>query len=259
VNRFVSCPHHVRSAELGTLTVLVDTRTGRVETLLGWAHHAWLELASTGDPGAAANAVKDASPARVNELVRALAADRLVVLRSTSRPWTVVQTVVTQPSWGTQEVPAGIAGRGRLELPATILASLAVAAVLAARQAGRRSRSFARITRLLAAVARWPGRVAEPAQVAHALHCVRNVALVLPFRVACMEETAAAMLVLALTGRRAGWCHGIAADPVRLHAWIALDGQPIREPETTTRYTLLLRIPSPARARGGRQGDLRER
>jgi hypothetical protein len=72
---------------------------------------------------------------------------------------------------------------------------------------------------------------------------VRNVASVLPFRVACLEETAAAMLVLALTGRRAGWCHGVAADPIRLHAWITLDGQPVAEPASTARYIPLLQIP----------------
>ncbi len=67
--------------------------------------------------------------------------------------------------------------------------------------------------------------------------------IVLPFRVACLEEIAAAMLVLALTGRRAGWCHGVAADPIRLHAWITLDGQPVAEPANTARYIPLLQIP----------------
>ncbi|MGH3601575.1 MAG: hypothetical protein ACRDQH_15090 [Pseudonocardiaceae bacterium] len=30
---------------------------------------------------------------------------------------------------------------------------------------------------------------------------------------------------------------------MRLHAWIALDGQPVAEPASTTRYTPLLQIP----------------
>ncbi|MGB8962323.1 MAG: lasso peptide biosynthesis B2 protein [Pseudonocardiaceae bacterium] len=115
--------------------------------------------------------------------------------------------------------------------------------MLLARDAGRRSHSFARIIALLTAVARRPRRRAEHAAVEHAVDCVRNVASVLPFRVACLEETAAAMLVLAFSGLRAGWCHGVAADPIRLHAWIALDGQPVAEPASTARYTPLLEIP----------------
>ncbi|MPZ12703.1 MAG: lasso peptide biosynthesis B2 protein, partial [Kiloniellaceae bacterium] len=159
------------------------------------------------------------------------------------RPWTVPTVPATRPSWGTQEVPAGVRPPHRTVVGLTVLASVAVTSILFVRHVGRRSRSFARIIALLTAATRWPHRHATPAAVEHSLDCVRNVASVLPFRVACLEETAAAMLVLALTGRRAGWCHGIAADPIQLHAWIALDGRPVAEPASITRYTPLLRIP----------------
>ncbi|MGH3814373.1 MAG: lasso peptide biosynthesis B2 protein [Pseudonocardiaceae bacterium] len=240
---YVSCPIHVRSANLGTLTALVDLRTGRVEALLGSVHHLWSALARTGDSTSAAAAVDGASADQVTELVRQLRADGLLDASPIPQPWMVPEAPATMPSWGTHEVPAGILRPGQTTISTTILVGVALSSVLVARYVGRRSRSFSRIVALLTASTRRPRRRAEPASVEHALYCVRNVASVLPFRVACLEETAAAMLVLALTGQRAGWCHGIAADPIRLHAWIALDGHPVAEPASTSRYTPLLHIP----------------
>lgn len=185
----------------------------------------------------------DVPAEQVSTLVRQLCDDGFLTNMHFPQPWTVPTAVPTMPSWGTSEVTAGITAPGRTRFTTSVLAGLALASVLLARDAGRRSRSFARIIALLAAAARRPRRQAEPADVEHALHCIRNVASVLPFRVACLEETAAAVLVLALTGRRAGWCHGVAADPIRLHAWIQLDGRPIAEPASTARYTPLLQIP----------------
>ncbi|MGH3936543.1 MAG: lasso peptide biosynthesis B2 protein, partial [Pseudonocardiaceae bacterium] len=239
---YVSCPSHVRSANLGTLTALVDLRTGRVDALLGWAHDMWSALARTGDSTSAATAVDGASADQVTELVRHLRADGLLDTSPIPRPWMVPEAPATTPSWGTHEVPAGTLRPGQTTISTTILAGVALSSVLVARCLGRRSRSFSRIVALLTESTRWPRRRAEPASVEHALHCVRNCASVLPFRVACLEETAAAMLVLACKGQRAGWCHGIAADPIRLHAWIALDGRPVAEPASTSRYTPLLHI-----------------
>ncbi len=238
VTRFVSCPAHVRSADLGSAVALVDLRNGRVDTLLGWARDAWAALARTGNPSAASSVIS-IPVGQVIELVRQLRTDGYLAYAESPRPWTVPAAEPTAPSWGTSELPAALTTPCRTRPAATLLAGFALASVLAAREAGCRSRSFARIIALLTVVARWPRRRAEPAAVEHALHCVRNVASVLPFRIACLEETAAAMLVLALTGRRAGWCHGVAADPIRLHAWIALDGQPVAEPASTARYKTL--------------------
>ena len=60
------------------------------------------------------------------------------------------------------------------------------------------------------------------------------------------------MLALAVTGRRAGWCHGIAADPIRLHAWLALDGHPVGEPTSTLRFTPVIHLPEPDHVRAGK-------
>lgn len=240
---YVSCPVHVRSANLGTLTVLIDLRTGQVDTLLGWAHHVWSTLAQTGDSTITANAIDGTHADQVLQLVRQLKAARLLDSSLEPQPWTVPETPMTMPSWGTHEVPAGIVCSDRTSVGGMVLAGVALGSVLVARHVGRRSRSFSRIVVLFTTVTRWQHRQAEPASVEHALRCVRNVGSVLPFRVACLEETAAAMLVLAAVGQRAGWCHGVAADPIRFHAWLTLDGQPVAEPASTSRYAPLLHMP----------------
>lgn len=215
MTRFVSCPTHVQSADLGSVTVLINLHTGRVDTLLGWTGATWIALAQTGDSSSAPAAV-GVPDDQVRELVRQLHADGFLTGTRTPRPWTVPATAPTTPSWGSSEVTTAVTQPCRTRFTTTVLAGLALASVLVAREAGRRSHAFARIIALLTAAARWPHRRAERAAAEHALHCVRNVAAFLPFRIACLEETAAAMLVLALTGRRVGWCHGIAADPIRL-------------------------------------------
>ncbi|MET7996799.1 lasso peptide biosynthesis B2 protein [Amycolatopsis sp. NPDC005232] len=40
------------------------------------------------------------------------------------------------------------------------------------------------------------------------------------------------------------WCHGAAADPVRLHAWLETDDrEPVAEPPSTARFAVLRTIP----------------
>ncbi|MBN9739479.1 MULTISPECIES: lasso peptide biosynthesis B2 protein [unclassified Pseudonocardia] len=89
---------------------------------------------------------------------------------------------------------------------------------------------LSRLVRLVRAAARVARRPAHDAHVVAVLHCVCVIGRVSAFRTACLEETVAAMLALAVNGRRAGWCHGIAADPIRLHAWLRLDGCPSASP-----------------------------
>lgn len=242
MSMYVACPDHVRCADLGSATVLVDLRTGRVEVLLGWAHQLCLALARA--PGDAAALTQPMGVSRMCTwaLIRKLCEAELLTEASAPRPWPVAVAPRTRSSWGTQEVSAAVYPPARLTAGRAILAGFALGAVLTARHCGRRSRSFTRITTLLTAATRRPAVPATTADVSHALHCVRAVASVLPARVACLEDTAAAMLVLALRGRRAGWCHGIAADPIRLHAWIALHGRPVAEPDSAARYTPLLQI-----------------
>ncbi|MFJ8473867.1 lasso peptide biosynthesis B2 protein [Kitasatospora sp. NPDC094011] len=142
----------------------------------------------------------------------------------------------SQVSWGTQEAPARLR-----PVPATpwawrLAAASVLAVTLAVRTCGRRTRRFGRL-RWLAEIGRTlPGPATSHARLA--VCSVRWAARVFPARVACLEESAAASLVLALGGRGGAWRHGIATDPIRLHAWVCdVHGQPVEEPEQTGDYT----------------------
>ncbi|MQS37048.1 lasso peptide biosynthesis B2 protein [Streptomyces katsurahamanus] len=64
-----------------------------------------------------------------------------------------------------------------------------------------------------------------------------------PARTACLEESAAAVLLLASRRLSVTWCHGVAPDPVRLHAWLRTQDEIlVAEPHSTLAYTPALTI-----------------
>ncbi|GGN30696.1 hypothetical protein GCM10012285_00050 [Streptomyces kronopolitis] len=80
-------------------------------------------------------------------------------------------------------------------------------------------------------------------QTQAAILAVRRVGWFSPVRTACLEESAAAVFLLATRRLSATWCHGVAPDPVRLHAWVQTDdGVPAAEPPSTVGYTVALTI-----------------
>lgn len=149
---------------------------------------------------------------------------------------TVVRLQDAAPSWGTIEVPAVLPSPIPIPLRWRVGAVPSVLVTGAAWVVGRRSRRFARLLRLACS-----GRALPPAtacQSRYAVCAVRSAARLAPMRWACMEESTAAALLLAFAGRRAEWRHGVATDPVRLHAWIAdPEGAPVEEPADTALYT----------------------
>ncbi|MEQ3552594.1 lasso peptide biosynthesis B2 protein [Pseudonocardia nematodicida] len=233
-------PAHVHAADLGHTVVLLHERTGAVRALLGAQREAFLALDAAGvaAPGTDAEALAASLSA----------AGFLRPAQPGEAPTPILALPATGPSWGTQEAPGALPNRGPLSPGWAPAAACALATVLLVRAIGRREHAFSRLLRLVratAGVARCPAR---DTQVVAVLHCVRVIGGVSPFRTACLEETVAAMLALAVTGRRVGWCHGIAADPIRLHAWLRLDGCPVGEPISTLRFTPLLQLPEPAAA-----------
>jgi len=198
-------PRVVIAADTGHAVILLDARTGQVTALAGTARSRW--LARPGRP----------APVPVREAAA---------------------------SWGTSESPAALP---EIAVPSATWAARAVAALIIAlsvRSAGPRGRAFARMA-WLARIAAGSQRAAAPHEAGAAVHAVRWAARFTPARVACLEESAAAMVALALAGRRADWRHGIAADPVRLHAWIEAAGQPVGEPASVSAYAPLIRVPLP--------------
>lgn len=153
-------------------------------------------------------------------------------------------------SWGTSETAASTPV---LDIPPVAWAIRALAGVaftLLIRTGGKRRSSFARMVGLARAASFHP-QAAGRREAEAALHAVRWTAQFVPARMACLEESVAAMVALSLAGRCANWRHGIASDPVRMHAWIEADGQPVGEPASTRAYTPMIRIPSLNPGTGG--------
>jgi hypothetical protein len=199
-------PSVVIAADTGQAIILLDVRTGRVRALAGPARTEWR--------------ARHPVPAPIP--VEAAAA-----------------------TWGTSETPAALPA---LAAPSGRWAVRAVAAIiitLTARSAGTRHRAFARMVSLAGAAA-GRRRAAAPHEAQAALQAVRWTAQFVPARIACLEESVAATVALALAGQQADWRHGIACDPVRMHAWIETRGQPVGEPASTSAYTTLICVPPPA-------------
>lgn len=237
--RHVTVAEHVSAVDLGPATVLVDYRTGQVQVLTGPPARWWAELAASGDT--ATPSALDASSARA--LLGQLHAAGLLASTPSPRPWSApVSGRPITPSWGTQEVPAGRVPTPRVPFRVATVAAVALAVVLTVTYLGKARARMARLTRLL----RWAARLTvgpAPAERAHqAVYAVRRAGLLAPGRVACLEESAAVVLMLATSRQRVTWCHGVAADPIRLHAWVETDGQPVAEPESTQQYTPLRTI-----------------
>ncbi|MER6528944.1 lasso peptide biosynthesis B2 protein [Streptomyces sp. NPDC001508] len=149
---------------------------------------------------------------------------------------TVVRLQDAAPSWGTVEVPAVLPGPAHVPLQWRAGAVPAVLITTVVWAFGHRDRRFSRLVRLACS-----GRALPPAatcQARYAVCAVRWASRLVPMRWACLEQSTAASVLLAMAGRRAEWRHGVATDPVRLHAWIAdMEGEPVEEPEDTALYT----------------------
>ncbi|WP_438488323.1 lasso peptide biosynthesis B2 protein [Streptomyces sp. S186] len=165
---------------------------------------------------------------------------------------TVVHIQPSTPTWGTTETRATLTPNGSAPARWRLAAILAVLLTAAARACGRRRRRFSRLVRLACM-----GRHLAPATYAQAecaVRAVRWASYAMPTAWACLEESAAAAALLALAGRRAEWRHGVATDPVRLHAWIVDSrGRPVEEPEDTLLYTATYTPDGPGPARRARR------
>lgn len=240
--RYLRAPRHVSAADLGPVTVLVNYRTGDVHTLTPHQAAWWTELAGSGDP--AASLTLDPYDAR--DLRDDLQAAGLLVPTWRGRPWDAPVTgPAWRPSWGTQETAAGYTDSPRTPRRTTVAACLALLAVLALLGLSAERKRMARVVRLLTLISLWTRHDARPDHARRAVHAVRRVGSVLPGRVNCLEESAAVVVLLAASRQRVTWCHGVAADPVRLHAWVEdAEGEPVDEPETIDAYAVLRTIPA---------------
>lgn len=97
------------------------------------------------------------------------------------------------------------------------------------------------------ALTRWTTRrcrqSATPVEAASMTTAVRSAARHRSGRVACLEQSLAAVLMAGLRRRSIQWCIGARLMPYASHAWIEIDGRPIGEPEHRDRpYHVLIRV-----------------
>lgn len=234
---YVTAPAHVVACDLSPrTTVVVNYRDGGVHTLLGPSARWWTSLAATGDPAAA--------PGIDDRLVEQLRAAGALVDTATPTPWSLpVQGQPWRLSFGNEEVQAGRRSLPHVPLPTVMLAGTALVFAVAVQNLGARHTRMRRLLWLLRLATRRTRRPATAAHVEQVVHAARRVGQWAPGRVACLEESATVVLALAASRLRVTWCHGVAADPVRLHAWIEVDGQPVAEQTSTRRYTILTTVP----------------
>lgn len=122
-----------------------------------------------------------------------------------------------------------------------------LAAVLAAIvvRAAVRGLPFRYVTRYVRRVLATTHTTASTAETETALDAVDTAARWLPFRVACLERSLSALLLLALRRKAATWCHGVRTTPLplELHAWLTDEsGKLIGEPNIDATYEILTRI-----------------
>ncbi|MEV7088864.1 lasso peptide biosynthesis B2 protein [Streptomyces sp. NPDC093085] len=231
--RFATAPGHVRAVDFGHVLVLIDYRSGLLRCLLPAAAIQWRNAACHGHLSAMAPALA----------TRLLAAGLLRTVSSPTpwRPATIAGPA--PPSWGSAEHAAGAVRPPAVPHGRSAAAVAALASVIAVKRAGNRRSIMLRLTTTLRAATSVCRRAATPAEARAAVLAVRYAGWHFPGRTACLEESTAAALLLASRRLAVTWCHGIAPDPVRLHAWIRTeDGGPVAEPPSTLGYTPVLTI-----------------
>ncbi|WP_330316527.1 lasso peptide biosynthesis B2 protein [Streptomyces platensis] len=230
-SRFATAPAHVRALDFGHITVLLNYRNGHVQCLLPAVATLWRNTAATGR--------LDLMP---SVLVNRLLATGLLVRSVTPIPWPAPLPAKTATaSWGSAEHPAGALRPAPTRTTAGATAALAM--VFAIKRLGSPNATMHRLTTALRRAVSTCRQPATHDQAQAAVLAVRRAGWYSPARTACLEESAAAVLLLAARRLSTTWCHGIAPDPVRLHAWVQTDrGAPAAEPPSTLAYTAALTI-----------------
>ena len=228
----LTAPEYVRAVDYGHVTVLIDYRHGGVRCLLPPGGEHWRRAAVTGR----------------SEYLPAPLATRLLeagLLHPAARPepWPApMRAHAPRASWGSVEHSAGIERPPAPPEPDATLAVNALNAVAKA-AAGDPAAAMRRITGLIASIVS-PDRPPAGLEQAHeAVLAVRRAGWYRRARSSCLETSAAAAFLIASRSRSITWCHGVAPDPVRLHAWLqTADGHTVAEPESTLSFTPVLTL-----------------
>ncbi|MEU3307177.1 lasso peptide biosynthesis B2 protein [Nocardiopsis sp. NPDC006832] len=226
--RFSLAPH-LRLVCFPSTCVVLDEEKGTVRILVEEAARAVSDLsAAQGEIS-----VFESTPER-KRVLTALMDSGILGREYGPRGWdTVRRGVPSTPSWGTRDSPAALAPIPRVSLPWYLWGALALFVVLIG-SLRKHGNVFARTRRL---VRRASAGATDHGSAVKAAYAVRKVGRLLPWRVACWEEATATVIALRWSGHRSSFRHGVATDPVRLHAWVEVGGRPVAESDDITDYT----------------------
>lgn len=231
--RFATASRYIRAVNFGHLLVLINYRDGGVHCLPPPAAMLWNQAARSGQ-------IHDLP----SNLTGRLLAAGVLIQTPTAVPWPAARIAAPPPAnWGGNESPAGLEAPHPQPAAITVAAGAALAAVTAVQHAGNPAAAMYRVTRLIHHFTGTSHRPATQAQARAAVRAVRRAGWYSAVRAACLEESAAATILLAARRLQVTWCHGVAADPVRMHAWLqTTDGAPVDEPPSIHLFTPTLTL-----------------
>lgn len=215
----VRIPGHVRTVPAaGGGSILLDQRTGRCYAMNGVARKLWLAWERTGDFERALAVLAAGRPAGEKFVAECRTWAQTLLARG---------LIVAGPSTSDIDGRAG-AGPSRPAEPCSPrllrwCALLVLPVVLALVRL-----PFGVTVGLLGRPRRWwCHRAVTPAEAEAAVRAFGAVARSHPGRLACLELSLGAVLVLALTRRRLALVIGVADDPCRFHAWVDPGERPV--------------------------------
>ncbi|KZB80065.1 lasso peptide biosynthesis B2 protein [Amycolatopsis regifaucium] len=212
--------------------VLLNLRTGRWYALNSTAALMCRELRA-GDLETAVRAVGDRYPAVDEDRVRRDAEE--MIKRLADRDLVVFEAA---RNTGTGEPRTPIVARsddGRYRLRAVVALALALVAL---------SLPFRWTLSITSALRSRDTAMAATEEAAAMVCMVEKAAGLFPGRVACLEQSLAAVFTAALSRRRLTWVMGVAEDPYRFHAWVESGGVPVlpaEEPDFSGYRRVLIR------------------
>jgi len=138
--------------------------------------------------------------------------------------------------------PQRVRGSGLATVSAVCVASTVRLALVALR--------FDHVTAAIRWLAGTTRRTASPEEVEHVLEAVDKAARWVPVRLACMERSLAAVVLLAARRQGVTWRMGVRTPPLAAHAWLTdASNNPIGEPPSAATYQPLITISAPTRTR----------
>jgi hypothetical protein len=141
------------------------------------------------------------------------------------------------------EPPAGEAARPGWLRGSLALCFLTLACLLIRFCGFRAALWLVRLTRGGRSRFAWCRRPASEPEAEAVIGAVAWAARRYPGRAACLEQSLAAVLLVAAGRRRLDWCLGAATDPYRFHAWVEAAGRPVQSPadqQAPVRYVRVL-------------------